>query len=192
MLRVLPSLLLLAASLPSVAADFEVGVAAAGAGDYEHARREWQPLAESGHRDAQFNLGLLYENGLGVEADGAMAARWYRRAAEQGDRTAQAYLGEMYAQGLGLARDDIEAMHWYQRAAERGHPAAQYNVGLFYATGRGVAPNDVQAYAWLTVALENGAKPTGLLDTLKKHMSATSLEQARRLVEEVRRRCTID
>lgn len=184
-------LLVLAASLPA-RADFEAGVTAARAGDYERARREWQSLAESGHRDAQFNLALLYENGLGVERDGVIAAQWYRRAGEQGDRTAQAYLGEMHAQGLGVARDDVEALVWYRRAAELGHPAAQYNVGVFYAMGRGVAPNDVQAYAWLTVAEENGAKPTGLRDALKKHMGAASLEQAESLVAEVRRRCKID
>ena len=190
-LRALPWLLLALAAAPALA-DFEAGVAAARAGDYERARREWQPLAAGGHRDAQFNLGLIYENGLGVPADRAAAARWYRHAAEQGDRMAQAYLAEMYAHGLGIARDDREAMHWYRSAAERGDAAAQYNVGLFYAMGRGVAPSDVQAYAWLTVAQENGARPTGLLETLQRHMSASSLEQAGRLVDEVRRSCRLD
>jgi TPR repeat protein len=181
----------LAAPLPA-AADFEAGIAAARAGDYQAALREWRPLAERGHRDAQFNLGLLYENGLGVAADGATAALWYRRAAEQDDRTAQAYLAEMYAKGLGVARDDVEAMKWYRRAAEHGDASSQYNVGLFYAMGRGVAPNDVQAYAWLTVAQENGARKTGLLGLLKKNMSASSVVEAERMVEEVRRSCRVD
>ena len=176
----------------AAAADFEAGVAAANAGDYRGALREWQPLAEAGDLRAQFNLGLLYENGLGVPASGATAAQWYRRAAEQDDRMAQAYLGEMYAKGLGVARDDIEALRWYRRAAELGDPAAQYNVGLFYAMGRGVAPNDVQGFAWLTVALENGAKSTGLLDLLTKNMNARSLAQARSLVDEVRQQCRLD
>jgi len=112
--RVLAGLLLaLAAALPA-SADYEAGLAAARAGDYATAMREWRPLAEGGHRDAQFNLGLLYENGLGVPADGAEAARWYRRAAEQHDRAAQAYLGEMYAKGLGVGRNAIEALHWFR------------------------------------------------------------------------------
>jgi len=184
-------LLALAATLPA-RADFDAGSAAARAGDYATALREWQPLAEQGHRDAQFNVGLLYENGLGVPADGAEAARWYRLAAEQNDRTAQAYLAEMYAQGLGVERDDIEALRWYRSAAERGHAASQYNVGLFYATGRGIAPSDVQAVAWITVAEENGAAKSELLGTLKRHMSAASLREATRLVEDVRRQCRVD
>jgi hypothetical protein len=183
-------LLALAAALPA-RADFEAGVAAARAGDYATALREWRPLAESGDRDAQFNLALLYENGFGVPADGLEAARWYRLAAEQDDRSAQAYLAEMYAKGLGVSRDDIEALRWYRSAAERGHAASQYNVGLFYATGRGIAPSDVQAVAWITVAEENGAAKSELLGTLKRHMSAASLREATRLVEDVRRQCRV-
>lgn len=192
MIRALAWLLAaLCVALPA-RADYEAGLAAARAGDYATALREWRPLAEAGNRDAQFNLGLAYENGLGVPADGAQAARWYRRAAEQDDRQAQAYLAEMYAGGLGIARDDIEALRWYRRAAERGHAASQYNVGLFYAVGRGVAPSEVQAVAWLTVAEENGAEKTDLLGTLRKHLSAAELEEARRIADIVRRQCRVD
>jgi hypothetical protein len=190
-MRYLLFLLLLALPL-AAAADFESGVAAAKAGDYGTALREWQPLAEEGNVEAQFNLGLLYENGLGVPQDGATAALWYRRAAEQNDRMAQAYLGEMYAQGLLVPRDDVQALQWFRSAAERGDAASQYNVGLFYATGWGVAPNGVLAVAWLTVALENGAKPTDLLGLLTEKLSARDVAEARNLAEAVRRQCRPD
>ena len=184
---------LLLVTAPTLApADYAAGVSAARSGDYEAARREWLPLAKAGHRDAQFNLALLYENGLGIAADAAQAAHWFERAAEQDDRTAQAYLGEMYGNGLGVKRDDVAALKWFRRAAELGHPASQYNVGLFYATGRGVEPSDVQAYAWLTVGMENGAPRTELRDTLARHMSAAHLGEARALVAEVRKRCRVD
>lgn len=192
MLRALACLLAALAAAPPARADFEAGVAAARAGDYATALREWRPLAAGGHRDAQFNVGLAYENGFGVDADAAQAARWYRRAAEQDDRTAQAYLAEMYAKGLGVPRDDIEALRWYRTAAERGHAASQYNVGLFYAMGRGVEPSDVQAVAWITVSHENGAPQTGLLDTLRRHMSPSRLDEAKRLADDVRRQCRVD
>ena len=182
-------LLLLCAA--TAAADFEAGVAAAQKGDYDAARREWEPLGASGHRDAQFNLGLLYENGLGVAADPARAAAWYEKAALQNDAVAAAYLAEMHAKGLGLPADDVQALQWYRRAAELGHPASQYNVGLFYAFGRGVEPNDVEAYAWMTVAFENGAAKTEVRDKLARHMSAAHLAQAQKLVAEVRQRCSV-
>jgi len=188
--HILACFLALAAPL-AAAGDFEAGVAAARAGDYQRALREWQPLAEAGKRDAQFNLGLLYENGLGVAKDAKTAAGWYRRAAEQDDREAQAYLAEMYANGLGIPRDDAEALRWYRRAAELGHAAAQYNVGAFYALGRGVEPNDIEGYAWLKVGEEHGAKATGLLETLEKNMSAARLQEAEAFANEVRRRCAL-
>ena len=38
-------------------------------GDYKAALREWTPLAEHGYKEAQFNLGVMYENGQGVAED---------------------------------------------------------------------------------------------------------------------------
>ncbi len=47
-------------------ADFQAGVEAAKRGDYDTPLKELQPLAEQGHTEAQFNLGLMYYKGLGV------------------------------------------------------------------------------------------------------------------------------
>jgi TPR repeat protein len=52
-----------------VAADFDTGVAAAKKGDYAAALREWTPLAEQGDAVAQFNLGVMYQQGQGVSQD---------------------------------------------------------------------------------------------------------------------------
>lgn len=91
--------------LPAPAlADFESGCAAFERGDYEAARREWEPLVEQGHAPSQFRLGCLYTFGQGVPEDHAMALRLYQLAAEQGDADAQNNLGGMYAEGLGSRR----------------------------------------------------------------------------------------
>ena len=55
--------------------------------------------AEQGNADAQYNLAVMYANGLGVPQDDAEAVRWYRRAADQGMANAQAALGFRY--GIG-------------------------------------------------------------------------------------------
>jgi len=49
--------------------------------------------AELGDSESQFNLGLAYYLGEGVEEDKPEAAKWFRLAAEQGDVTAQLFLG---------------------------------------------------------------------------------------------------
>ena len=45
--------------------------------------------------DYQFNLGLKYDNGDGVEQDKQKAIEWYSKAAHQGHVNAQFYLGLM-------------------------------------------------------------------------------------------------
>jgi len=44
----------------------EDGLAAYGQQQYATALELWLPLAEQGHRTAQFNVGVLYEKGQGV------------------------------------------------------------------------------------------------------------------------------
>ena len=79
----------------SVSQDFQKGSDAYNRGDYALALREFTPLAEQGDADAQFNLGLMYRNGEGVQQDHKESAKWFRRAAEQGHAGAQSRLGFM-------------------------------------------------------------------------------------------------
>ncbi len=73
--------------------------------------------AEKGDATAQFNLGLMYMNDLGVEKDYAEAVKWYRKSAEQGNANAQNILGIMYEKGNGVEKDYVEALKWYNKAA---------------------------------------------------------------------------
>ena len=76
-------------SPPSSSADYQKGVTAAKSGDFATALREWTPLAKQGDANAQFNLGLMYDNGTGVLQDYKTAVKWYRLAAKQGNAFAQ-------------------------------------------------------------------------------------------------------
>jgi uncharacterized protein len=60
-------------------------------GDSATALRLLRPLANFGAHasDAQFVLGLMYDNGQGVPQDYAAAGEWYRKSAEQGNAFAQ-------------------------------------------------------------------------------------------------------
>ena len=78
-------------------ADFQKGLDAAVRGDHATALHEWIPLAEQGNAAAQFQLGWMYDNGLGVPENNKEAVKNYKRAAEQGYARAQFNLGMMYA-----------------------------------------------------------------------------------------------
>ena len=54
------------------------------------------------HTNAQYNLGVMYATGVGVEKDAVEAVKWYRKAVEQNNPTAQYRLGFHYANGQGV------------------------------------------------------------------------------------------
>ncbi len=112
--------------------------------------------AEQGDADAQYNLGVMYHEGIGVTQDASEAVRWTRKAAEQGYAEAQYNLGVMYANGKGVIEDASEAVRWYQKAAEQGDASAQYNLGVAYWNGYGVIEDEREAVRWYQKAAEQG------------------------------------
>ena len=132
------------------------GYAAYERGDYTAAKRIWTPLAERGDALAQYNLGLLYHHGLGVERGLFQAAKWYVRAAENGDADAQNAIGDLYVAGLWGKKDYAKAATWYELAAEQGHVEAQRKLGDLLARGKGVKRNTGVDMAWLRTGADKG------------------------------------
>jgi uncharacterized protein len=89
---------------------------------------------------AQCNLGVLYEEGIGVLQNDEEAIYWYRLAAEQGNPGGQNNLGRMYEEGRGVPRDFREAVIWYQKAAAQGNTQAQGNLTRVSAGGIRTTP----------------------------------------------------
>jgi len=52
-------------------------------------------MCEKGSVAAQFNLGGMYQDGMGVSQDDKIAAKWYQRAADQGHKAAKARLNKL-------------------------------------------------------------------------------------------------
>ncbi len=113
------SLLLWLVAFPAPAAELGAGKKAAARGDYATALEIWRPRAEQGDADAQYNLGHLYRQGLGVPQDLERAASWYAKSAGQGVPNAQFNLATMYATGDGVRQDLVLAYMWFSLAAER-------------------------------------------------------------------------
>ena len=86
---------------------------------------EVRKAAEQGNAEAQFKLGEMYRQGVGVTQDFAETAKWYRKAAEQGHVAAQCNLGVCYAKGDGVEEDIDEAMKWFRKAADQGDTDAR-------------------------------------------------------------------
>jgi len=106
--------------------------------------------------ESQYNLGVMYNNGLGMPVDFEKARKWYTKAAEQGFADAQNNLGCMYVKGEGVPVDHDAALRWFTKAAEQGLADAQFNLGKMYHLGKGVPVDFETARIWYTKALEQG------------------------------------
>ena len=140
-------------------ADFQKGLMFSKRNDYQNAIREWKPLSDEGHQGAQYHLGWIYENGIGLKKNLVEAERLYKLSASQGNVKAQANLGLMYLKGEGIKRDLREAVRWIKRSAESGYPKSQYALGLIYTRGLGVKQNKKEAMKWYKLSIGSGYNP---------------------------------
>jgi uncharacterized protein len=94
--------------------------------DEQKALHHWKKAAENGHFEAQFNYGVMLQNGHGTPMDVVGSLVWFRRAATDGDHTSAQYaIGLVLAQGKGTPKDLGESKKWLQMAA------AKVRGGLF-------------------------------------------------------------
>lgn len=125
---------------------------AARIGDFTQAAQNWEPLADFGIAEAQLELGLLYNQGKGVERDEKKAFRLIRRSAEAGLPRAYVPLGRLYEDGSGAPRNLTEAEKSYRHAQENGDPRGTYHLGRLYERHPLFAPA-AQAHATQADAL---------------------------------------
>ena len=68
--------------------------------------------AERGDRNAQNEVGVMYAEGRGVQADQGEAVRWFQKSADQANPFAACNLGQHYGRGAGVKRDVITGLMW--------------------------------------------------------------------------------
>ncbi len=81
--------------------------------------------AAANSADAQFQLGLMYANGVGGPKDDVAARSWFEKAAAQGDADALDWMGSFAASGRGGPRDINAAKDYYAKAAALGNDDAK-------------------------------------------------------------------
>lgn len=140
-------------------ANFQAGIAAYQANNLSLAYKEFLTAAQAGHADSQFNVALMYEQGIGVAKDEKEAVVWYGKSAAQDNSAAQYNLGVLYENGRGTAVDFTKANEWYRKAAVHGDPLAIGNLGMLYIRGQGVKENKVAGLALLLVSATMDPSP---------------------------------
>ena len=148
-------------------------------GEYVTALELYETLAGQGNAEAQFQLGLMYEQGLGTDVDRQTAQRYYQQAAEQQSPQALDALGTLYLKGEGVIQNFKESLRLFQQAAAQGYAQAQHNLGIAYADGKGTFRDPVKAHMWFNLASANGyAQAAASRERLASSMAQSEIARA--------------
>ncbi len=112
--------------------DFEKGLAAYSEKRYAQALVEWYPMAKEKNPQAEYYLGVMYLNGLGLPYDATQGRIWLQRSANRGYDKAQFELGQLYIAGQQIEKNLDQGIRWLLSAARQGHAGAQFSYGLLY------------------------------------------------------------
>jgi len=109
--------------------------------------------ASAGNAEANYHLGMLYNNGIGVPQDNRRALELFRAAAAAGDPLGAYKLGCYYAGQFGVIQPDPAlALRYKTIAARAGYSLAQLEVAIIHHQ-RG---EHREAYAWFEAAARQG------------------------------------
>ncbi|WP_455211965.1 tetratricopeptide repeat protein, partial [Kaarinaea lacus] len=100
--------------------------------------------ASAGHIPSQYEVGMAYLKGNGVEADMKQAAKWIRRAAMNDHPEAQYILSQLYRDGVGTEKNRRRALEWLKIAATAGVPDAQKELRSMYLSNSSLDEADEQ------------------------------------------------
>jgi len=108
---------------------------------------------------AQNILGLMYEEGIGVEKDLKKAFEWYKLSANQGLTKAEFNLALCYKMAKGCQRDYVKAIEYFTKATCQEHNRSFYHLGDMYEKGIGVEADISIALANYKNSALHGYKP---------------------------------
>jgi uncharacterized protein len=111
-------------------------------------------LANTGDAEAQYHVGMMYNNGIGTVQDPKQAFGWFEKSTAGNDPLGAFKLGCYYAgQFPGVVETDEDAALKYKLvAAQAGYSLAQHDVAVHYAR----SGNFEESVKWLKQASAQG------------------------------------
>ena len=155
--KLFPSLILLCISAlsftsNSYAGDIERGIYELNRGQFQAAIKEFEPLVAEGFAPAQYQMGVIYQQGYGVPKNAAKAIELFELASEKYNADALFELSLYYTQGKFIKKDLKKAYELMNKAAIKRLASAQFNVAVMYAQGIGTKINYFKASRWYKAA----------------------------------------
>lgn len=114
-----------------------------GAAHYAEAVALYRSGCDRGHQAACSQLGLMYQDGLGVTKDPARALTLYKEACDAKVARACSRAGSLYSTGTGTARDMGPAFAYSKLGCDGNDGMGCVNLGVIHITADGV-PRDMK------------------------------------------------
>ena len=142
---------------PEFQQDFKIAVKKIEDKKFLEAVEIFEKLAGQGVPEAQFNLALLNNNGLGTPKNFKMALYWSWYAHLNGHTTALTQVNSIYGSITEALRDTVANLIIEEllSAANNGDRLSALKLGQTY-TGLLVTPDYPSAYLWLSIAQAYG------------------------------------
>ena len=121
------------------------------------AAKLYKVAAERGEPMAQYNIGVCYAKGYGVDKDELIAFKYFQDSAIQNVAIAQCALAECYFYGRGCKKDENQESYWLKKAANQNYSVAELSLGM-YCLRNGENDDAVRYF--------NKAKQRGVADAL--------------------------
>jgi TPR repeat protein len=152
---------------------------------YERAANQGHELARfnlvalhalQGDPQAQYELGMFFEEGAIIKSDLGRAITLYKQSAEQGITPAQVRLGLCNLTGKGVVQNHQEAKRLFQQASDNGDAAGSFNLASCYAHGQGVEKDLDEAARLVKIAADKGLNEAKIVLRRIEHHSEETID----------------
>ncbi len=118
----------------------------------------FKKAADSGNYVAQYNIGLYYKEGRGVEQSYKEMFHYMEMSAKNGFEPAMIEVARLYKRGCGVEKDTDKMLHWYEKAIAKGNVAAMLEIAFLYRYGDYIAQDSGKAMEYYRKAVQTGDK----------------------------------
>lgn len=88
--------------------------------------------AKAGDLKAELEVGIAYNEGVGVDKDFKAAAEWFQKAADRDSAKAHQLLGLAYESGRGVEKNSKVACEHFQKSSDLGDEIGSVDLGQCY------------------------------------------------------------
>lgn len=161
--------------------------------DYQKARRAYEvgkftealtmleKLAQQGDSKAQYEVALMYLQGIGTAVNPERGGQWMLAAANNGNTTAMIEVGGRHEHGVNAEQNIMVAFTWYRRAAIAGDSIGRFKLATMYEQGLAVPQDLPRAFAWYRLSGHTAARLS--VERLQRQLSRADLDQGNQLYE---------